>query len=72
MFQYEKLWYKKCFANNKNDSRINEMLYSVKLEVEELMAKESLDFIFLLSRGKGKYQQTNADTKFENYLSPII
>ena len=31
------------------------MLYSVKLEVEELMAKESLDFIFLLSRGKGKY-----------------
>ena len=72
MFQQEKLWYKKCFANNKNDSRINEMLYSVKLEVEELMAKESLDFIFLLSRGKGKYQQTNADKKFETYLSPII
>ena len=72
MFQQEKLWYKKCFANNKNDSRINEMLYSVKLEVEELMAKESLDFIFLLSRGKGKYQQTNDDKKFETYLSPII
>lgn len=68
MFQQEKSWYTKCFPNNKNDSRINEMLHSVKLEKEELRAKESLDFIFLLSKGKGKY----ADKKFETYLSPII
>ena len=28
MFEQEKFLYKKCFANNSNDSRINEMLYS--------------------------------------------
>ena len=32
MFELEKFWYKKCFANNRNDSRINKILYSVKLE----------------------------------------
>ena len=26
MFDYEKFLFKKCFANNNNDSRINEML----------------------------------------------
>ena len=28
---------KKCFANNNNDSRMNEMLCSVKLKAEELL-----------------------------------
>ena len=32
MFEQEKFCCKKCFANNNDDSRINEMLYSVKLE----------------------------------------
>ena len=40
--------YKKSFANNNNDSKINEMLHSVKLEnYELLMAKKGLDFTFL-------------------------
>ena len=47
MFEYEKVWYKKCFANNRNDSRINKILYSVKLEAWELlMVKKGLDFTF--------------------------
>ena len=25
VFQEEKFWYKKCFANNRNDSRINKI-----------------------------------------------
>ena len=32
MFNQEKFWYKKMFANNNDDSKINEMLYSVKLK----------------------------------------
>ena len=32
MSEEEKFRYKKCFANNRNDSRINKILYSVKLE----------------------------------------
>ena len=32
MFEEEKFWYKKCFANNRNDSRMNKILRSVKLE----------------------------------------
>ena len=47
MFEEEKFWYKKCFANNRNDSRINKILYSVKLEAQELlMIKKGLDFKF--------------------------
>ena len=33
MFNQEKFWYKKYFANKNGDSRVNEMLYSVKLRV---------------------------------------
>ena len=40
MSEEEKFWYKKCFANNRNDSRINKILYSVKLEAQ------GLDFTF--------------------------
>ena len=36
MSEEEKFWYKKCFANNRNDSRINKILYSVKLEAQYL------------------------------------
>ena len=32
MFKEEKFWYKNVFANNRNNSRINKILYSVKLE----------------------------------------
>ena len=32
MLDEETFWYKKCFANNRYDSRINKILYSVKLE----------------------------------------
>ena len=32
MFNQEKLWHKKMFANKNDDSKINEMLYSVKLK----------------------------------------
>ena len=32
MLEQEKFCNKKCFANNSDDSRVNEMLYSVKLE----------------------------------------
>ena len=46
MFECEKVWYKKCFANNRNDSRINKILYSVKLEL--LMLKKALDFTFYI------------------------
>ena len=47
MFKEEKFWYKKCFANNRNDSRINKILYSVKLEAQELLKiKKCLDFTF--------------------------
>ena len=45
MFEQEKFWYKKCFANNRNDSRINKILYSVKLEAQELlMIKKGFTF----------------------------
>ena len=37
---------KKSFANNINDSRINEMLCSVKLEVEDLLMVNKLGFRF--------------------------
>ena len=47
MSEEEKFWYKKFFANNRNDSRINKILYSVKLEAQELlMIKKGLDFTF--------------------------
>ena len=50
MFKEEKFWYKKCFANNRNDSRINKILYSVKLEAQELlMIKKGLDFTFSIA-----------------------
>ena len=50
MFEQEKFWYKKCFANNRNDSRINKILYSVKLEAQELlMIKKGLDFTFSIA-----------------------
>ena len=46
MFEQEKFWYKKCFAN-RNDSRINKEFYCVKLEAYELlMIKKGLDFTF--------------------------
>ena len=47
MFNQKKFWYKKCFENNSDDSRINEILHSVKLEASELlMVKKGLDFTF--------------------------
>ena len=47
MFNQKKFWYKKCFAKKNNDSRIKEMLYSVKLKEQELlMVKKVLDFPF--------------------------
>ena len=47
MLEEEKFWYKKCFANNRHDSRISKILYSVKLKSQELlMMKKSLDFTF--------------------------
>ena len=50
MFQEQKFWYKKCLANNRNDSRINKILYSVKLEAQELlMIKKGLDFTFSIA-----------------------
>ena len=33
LFNEEKFWYKKSFANNTDDSRISELMYIVKLEV---------------------------------------
>ena len=33
MFNQKKFCYKKCFASNNDDSKTNEMLYSVKLSV---------------------------------------
>ena len=48
-FQVVKFLYKKCFANDNNDSRLNEMLYIVKLEVRELcLVKKNLDFTFFV------------------------
>ena len=45
MFEDEKFSYKKCFANNRDDSRISKIMYSVKLEAQELlMIKKDLDF----------------------------
>ena len=32
MFEQEKFWCKKYFANNRNDSIIDKILYSVKLK----------------------------------------
>ena len=50
MFSQEKFWNKKCFANNNDDSRINEILYSVKLKAYELlMVKKALDFPFSIA-----------------------
>ena len=47
MFQEENVWYKKSFASNTNNSRINKILYNVKLEAQELvMIKKGLDFTF--------------------------
>ena len=47
MFQEENFWYKKCFGSNTNDSRINKILCSVKLEAQELvMTEKGLDFTF--------------------------
>ena len=41
MLNQEKFCYKKSFANNNNDSKIIEMLFSVKLETQDLlMAKK--------------------------------
>ena len=50
MFEWEKFWYKKCFADNRNDSS----LHSIKLEArnefrnELLMIKKGLDFTFFI------------------------
>ena len=45
MFEQGKFWYKKRFANNRNDSKINKKLYNVKLEAcKLLMTKKGLDF----------------------------
>ena len=47
MFEQKKLWYNKCFANNRNDSRVKKILYSIKLDAQELlMIKKDLDFTF--------------------------
>ena len=47
MLNSENFWYEKCFANNNDDSRINEILCSVKLETYELlMVKKGLNFTF--------------------------
>ena len=47
MFELETFWHKKCFANNRNDSRKDKILYSVKLQAYQLlMIKKGLDFTF--------------------------
>ena len=46
MFNQEKFCYKKCFANNNNDSKKSEIQYSVQLNVRVLMVKKSLGFTF--------------------------
>ena len=45
MFEYEKFLFKKCFANNNNDSRINEKLCSIVNE-QLLMVRKGLDLTF--------------------------
>ena len=42
-------WYKKCFASNSDDSRTNEMLYSVKLEVLIMSIHKSIMSLCFLS-----------------------
>ena len=50
MFELEKFWHKKCFANNRNDSRKDKILYSVKLQgYQLLMIKKGLDFTFSIA-----------------------
>ena len=39
--------YKKCFANNNDDSKSNEMLYSVKLNVRVINGEETFRFYIL-------------------------
>ena len=47
-FNSEKSWYKKCFANNSDDSRMNDMLYSVKLEASIMnIGKSIMNLCFL-------------------------
>ena len=50
MFEKEKFWYKKCFATNRNDSRINKVFCSVKLEAKDiLMTNKGLNFTFSIA-----------------------
>ena len=44
MFNQEKSCSKKCFANNNDDSKTNEILYNVKLNVRVINAKERFRF----------------------------
>ena len=46
MFKEVKFCYKKCFANNRNDSRINKILYSVKLEIRKSSFNDKVGFRF--------------------------
>ena len=49
MFNQKNFSNKKCFENNNDDLRINEILYSVKLEASELLVvKKGLDFTFFI------------------------
>ena len=47
MLNYKKPCYKKCFANNNVDSKANEMLYSVKLNLRVINDKERFRFYIL-------------------------
>ena len=45
MFNQEKFWYKKCFANNSDDSRINEIAVQCKVRsVSVINGKERFRF----------------------------
>ena len=44
---FNKSCYKKCFANDNDDLKTNEMLYSVKLNVKVINGKERFTFYIL-------------------------
>ena len=45
MFEQEKFWYNKCFANNRNDSKINIVQYKIR-SVRVVCDKEGFRFYF--------------------------
>ena len=42
LLNWDKFWYETCFANNSDDSRINAMLESVKLEASIMSIHNSI------------------------------